>query len=945
MEKKYIFSGIILLIFFSTGIISQTTDIKYLSGTGSDNTVLWDFEISGGRKAGIPGKLPVPSCWETKGYGIYKYYNDWLNERRAPDSLGWYSYEFDVPQNWSDKNVSIVFGGSMTDTEVKINGKSAGPVHRGGFYQFAYDISGLLNFSGKNLLEVTVQKFSSDLSVNRAEREADYWLFGGIFRPVWLEAKPVQNIERIAIDAKHTGDLSVDVYLKGITSADRITAQVVDQNGNSAGESFSSEIKPGQKIVNLKSQISNIIPWSAEYPVLYQLKIVLRKNDEPLHQIKEKFGFRTIEVRKHDGFYVNGSRVFLKGCNRHSFWPESGRTTNKSISIGDIKLMKEMNMNAVRCSHYPPDKHFLDAADSLGIYVIDELAGWQAKYDTPAGRKLVKEMVIRDVNHPSVIFWANGNEGGFNFELVNNYSEWDPQKRTVIHPWMNFNGINTSHYEAYDCCTDIFFHGGDLIMPTEFLHGLYDGGGGAGLDDWWNLMIKNSLSIGGFLWSFADEGIVRDDLNGKVDTEGNSAPDGIVSPYREKEGSFYAIREIWSPVYIEQSEQNNLPGNFNGELDVENRYDFRNLSEINFTWQLVDFQVPLAEHDCDCSSVPPFQVKEKGLAGSPDINPHNKGKLYIDLPAGWQKYDALYLTATDAGKKEIYTWSWMISKKFPLPDYLLRKHETGIFASETDSTYRISTYETEAVFYKNGLLKSVRNPHTNQAVSLKNGPVLISSKSRFVRSTLYKSGENYIVEAEYKGNLKKIKWTVFPVGGLKLDYEYSLPGDTSIKYLGVSFDYPEENVLGIKWLGKGPYRVWKNRLKGVEFNVWHKNYNDAITGERWDYPEFKGFHSNVYWVTFTTRETPITIIFEDNNTFLRVFSPREPEDPRFTHVEFPKGDISFLNGISPIGTKFHKPEELGPMGSPNVISRLGQTFKGTAYFYFGYAYSFKSKND
>ena len=107
-------------------------------------------------------------------------------------------------------------------------------------------------------------------------------------------------------------------------------------------------------------------------------------------------------------------------------------------------MMKDMNMNAVRMSHYPPDDHFLDACDSLGLFVLDELAGWHGHYDTPTGTKLVREMIAHDVNHPSIIIWCNGNEGGHNFELDHVFDENDNQKRTVIHPWQLFNGSSAA---------------------------------------------------------------------------------------------------------------------------------------------------------------------------------------------------------------------------------------------------------------------------------------------------------------------------------------------------------------------------------------------------------------------------------------------------------------------------------------------------------------------
>ena len=171
-------------------------------------------------------------------------------------------------------------------------------------------------------------------------------------------------------------------------------------------------------------------------------------------------------------------------------------------------------MNAVRMSHYPPDEHFLDACDELGLYVLDELAGWQKPpYDTEIGKKLVKEMVTRDVCHPCILFWDNGNEGGWNRELDDQFALYDPQKRTVLHPWENFGGIDTDHYENYDS-TQKKLSGSTLFMPTEFLHGLYDGGHGAGLDDYWNLTLASPMGAGGFLWALVDEGVVRTDKNG-----------------------------------------------------------------------------------------------------------------------------------------------------------------------------------------------------------------------------------------------------------------------------------------------------------------------------------------------------------------------------------------------------------------------------------------------
>ena len=913
---------------------SQATQRQLLSGTGNDSTVPWDFRVSGGRQAGRWTTIPVPSNWEMQGFGTYHYSDDW-STNPAPDSIGKYRHAFAVPAAWQDKRVDVVFGASMTDTEVRINGQLAGPVHQGGFYEFRHDVSKLLHAGEQNLLEVRVKKFSSDSSVNRAERHSDFWIFGGIFRPVWLEARPPQNIERAALDARHTGDLTAAVFLDGVTSADRVVAQVVQLDGTLVGSPFSAALVSGQAKATLHARAPNVRSWSPESPNRYRLRVRLMARATVVHETTETFGFRTVEVRPHDGLYVNGVPVRIKGSNRHTFWPTSGRTTNRALSVRDVLLMKEMNMNAVRMSHYPPDPHFLDAADSLGLFVLDELAGWQAFVSTPVGKKLVRELVIRDVNHPSIVFWDNGNEGGFNTELDAEYAQWDPQARTVLHPWQNFNGVNTAHYEPYGCCTGAFFGGDDLIMPTEFLHALYDGGGGAGLDDWWKALVAHPLGVGGFIWAFADEGIVRADEGGRIDVAGNRAPDGLVGPYREKEGSFFTVKKVWSPVYIAWGDQNRLPPTFNGALRVENRYDFTDLRQVRFGWRLLDFPSVTA-------ATRGHTVASSGTIASPAVPPRDVGTLQLSLPADWRRHDALALTATDQYGRAIYTWTWMTKDAASVAAVSVPAAAPGGSTRASGEmvngavTMRANGTEVR-IDSATGRLQRVSS--NGQVVSIRDGPRLVSGPATLTSLTHRADGSDYVVEARYSGELQRVQWRLLASGWLRLDYAYRVRGGQPRDYLGVTFDYPDSLVTGMRWLGRGPYRAWKNRLGGVEYDVWHKAYNDAVTGMQWEYPEFKGFHSNVYWATLETREAAVTIVTATNDLFLRVLTPREPtaagSEPRSAHVVFPPGDLSFLHGIIPIGTKFDGATSHGPSGQPNLVPRNGRTYEATIWFRFG----------
>ena len=176
------------------------SQIKYLSGTGAEHTQSWDFYCSDGMNSKKWTKIQVPSCWEQQGFGEYNYGHVPLNKRLNEE--GHYKYEFTADGSWKQKNIQLFFEGVFTDCEVLLNGKSVGS-HQGAFYEFNFDVSALLNYGEKNLLEVKVKKLSENKSVNQAELEADFWNFGGIFRPVYLQINPVEYIEHLAITVRH----------------------------------------------------------------------------------------------------------------------------------------------------------------------------------------------------------------------------------------------------------------------------------------------------------------------------------------------------------------------------------------------------------------------------------------------------------------------------------------------------------------------------------------------------------------------------------------------------------------------------------------------------------------------------------------------------------------------------------------------------------------------
>ncbi|MEP7142559.1 MAG: glycoside hydrolase family 2 TIM barrel-domain containing protein [Ferruginibacter sp.] len=930
------------LLLFVIKAAAQQKQIRFLSGTDTRHTVQWDFFCTAGRNSGEWKKIAVPSCWEQQGFGNYNYGRDYkTNGKNARffDEQGLYKYQFKVPSNWKSKHINIVFDAGMTDTEVKINGKSAGPVHQGAFYRFKYDIGSLLYFDQPNMLEVTVSKMSADASVNNAERLADYWIFGGIFRPVFLEATPKQFIDYVGIDAKADGKFAMQAWTKGLTQKATIITTITDAN-RKVLSTVKTHVSKSDSFSLVNTLVQNIKSWTSETPELYNANIVLRDAaGKRLYELNEKFGFRTIEVRYGQGVYINGVQVKFKGINRHCWWPETARALSDDQQLQDALLLKEMNMNAVRCSHYPPDKLFLHLCDSLGIYVLNELAGWQKAYSTKAGEPLVKELVLRDLNHPSIIFWDNGNEGGTNKELDDDFLQWDFQKRPVIHPHHRpgnqFSGIDCNHYEDY-YSTQKILNDSLIYMPTEFLHSQDDGGGGAAMDDFWNLHWKSQRSAGGFIWAMIDEAVVRTDMNNAIDANGLNANDGIMGPHREKEASFYTLREIFSPIRLNMPAQ--LPVNFDGRVELDNRFHFTNASQCSFYWAVVNFSKPFDRFDG-------YIVKQKGTILSPDIAPARQGFLKINLPANYKDYDALVVVTKDKFGRELYKWTSKIKDGNSLLNGLVNMSNDSTSLKETDSSFAITGGEVTVVLdKKTGNLVTTKNTANDYVLSFNNGPVLVKGNAAVVSGKAYKEGNEQVVEFAYSGNMKYTKWKINGSGWTSLEYEYNIEGDEP--FAGISFSYPENYILSSRWLGKGPYRQWKNRMKGTPVNVWQNIYNDTHTGYSPNiYPEFKGYYGEISWMELSTVEGKLYIASGDSGLFVRLFDFYGLSSASNAHPELPLGNISFLDCIPPIGTKLATglTTNTKVYGPQSELNHLAGDKKRTLYFYFGLPKTSNSK--
>jgi len=565
-----------------------------------------------------------------------------------------------------------------------------------------------------------------------------------------------------------------------------------------------------------------------------------------------------------------------------------------------VRLIKGANMNAVRMSHYPPDTAFLDAADELGLYVLDELAGWQGSYDTPTGARLIGQIVRRDANHPSILFWDNGNEGGWNRENDGEFDRWDAQRRPVLHPWAIHSGINTDHYENYDSTVRLSA-GPDIFMPTEFLHGLYDGGIGAGFRDYWDVMGKSPTVGGGFFWAFADEGIERTDQDRRIDNVGNAAPDGIVGAHHEKEGSYFAVKEIWSPVQLSGID-------FSARrvrMQVANEFDFTNLQQCQLEWRVS--RLPAA----GASGRP--TVIAQGRAALPNLAP--RAQTSWELPIGVDALgpgELLELTALNPQGLDLWTWVVRGSAIPAVADTHPKVRRSG--NSVTSGRFTLEFDPASGMLVNlaaGGRHVPLRGPRliASQREAGKRSFVDVSGPST-LRSLDLATDDGELAHARYEGALREVSWKV---RGDELVVSYRIAYEGAADILGIAFDYPEKSVLGKRWMGEGPYRIWKNRLAGTTFGLHDANYSRSTPGVSYEYPEFEGFFGAWDWLEMRTRAASVVVRNRGHIPYFGLYAPTPVEKPI---LELPDVGWSFLHAVPPIGTKFALPDVLGPQSQP-----------------------------
>lgn len=548
--------------------------------------------------------FPVPGLFELNGYGDATYKNigyAWATQF-APNPpyiselnnyTGSYRRTFELPKNWKGKDVYFHVGSATSNLTLWVNGKYVG-------YSEDSKVAAEFNISkylkpGKNLIAMQVMRWCDGSYFE----DQDFWRFTGIAREVYLYARPKLHAADIRLNAAlennyQDGVLNYKVSLKGGKTDVAIT--LCDKDGKQIAQATGA-----QGII----KVPKVNAWTAETPYLYKAYITLKNKQGAAEVIPQKVGFRNVEI-KNAQLLVNGQPVLVKGADRHEMDPDGGYVVSLERMIQDIKIMKQLNINAVRTSHYPCDPRWYDLCDEYGIYITAEAnleshgMGYEEKSLAKFPEYIVPHIERNEgnvkplINHPSVIVWSLGNECGYgvNFEKAYDWVKACDKTRPA-------------QYErgGYDSKTDIYCpmyigyeesesycksNGTKPYIQCEYAHAM--GNSEGGFKEYWDLIRKYPKYQGGYIWDFVDQGLRdKSPITGKeIFTYGgdygrypgsdyNFNCNGIIAPNRRLNPHAYEIQYVLQNVWIKDFDAEN------GSFNVYNENFFKNIDDLSLT--------------------------------------------------------------------------------------------------------------------------------------------------------------------------------------------------------------------------------------------------------------------------------------------------------------------------------------------------------------------------
>jgi beta-galactosidase len=761
---------------------------------------------------------------------------------------------------------------------------------------------------GNNSVSVEVYRWSDGSYLE----DQDFWRLSGIQRTVFLHARPKTFInDFFAVgdleNNYNDGLLKLNVSLKSsaINENDYVVdASLFEGTKKLFTESKNVRLSQGNGTGNFIKNFLGIKKWSAEKPDLYSLVMSLKdKNGNILESVSTKIGFRKVEILNSQ-LLVNGVAILIKGTNMHEHNEITGHVIDEATILKDIRMMKSNNINAVRTSHYPQQELWYEMCDKYGLYIVDEadIESHGIGYDkdvtladkpewASAHLNRMQRMVERDKNHPSVIIWSMGNEAGDGHNFHNGY-KWI-KGRDVTRPVQYERAeksTNTTERHTDIWCPmypgigEIVEYAKDennnrpLIM-CEYAHAM--GNSTGNLQDYWDVIEKYSKLQGGFIWDWVDQGLLKTNEIGEkywtyggdygdegMPSDGNFCLNGLVWPDRTAHPGLSEVKRVYQYIGFEAV---NLA---NGIIKIRNKYDFTNLSEFNFEWEVVSDGITI----------------QSGKLSFPDLKPKTEAIVSVPLNKIDPAPGAEYFLNIRASKSD--EWNYVpedhvyASAQFKLPaegkSVPVKRDDLAILQTNTvDRKLEVSGIDMKIIFdLVNGRLESYtykgkelikkgpepdfwRPPTDNDygynmdkllGVWKKAGERTVVTKANISQPDLGKVvvSFNYDITGTEGEKIAgyATSYTIFGSADVVIKNQFSKISDNipEIPRMGMQMQLPEE-FMNLKWLGRGPHENYVDRKTSADVGL----YESTVTDEYVPYirPQENGYKTDTRWLTLT----------------------------------------------------------------------------------------------
>ena len=856
-------------------------------------------------------EIEVPSNWEMFGYGTPIYTNvnyPFMNKPalilpqkgftndKEPNPVGSYRRTFSVPQHWEGKEIFLHFNGVYSGFYVWVNGKKVG-YSQGANNDSEFNITQYVR-PGDNVIAVEVYRWTDGSYLE----DQDMFRLSGIHRSVYLYAVPKLHVLDYHLKADFTGN----DYSKAVFKADAFIKNFAKRPSDVATIDVLLLDKSGREIVKmsqsvaaikandirqtlLQAEVSNPSMWSAETPYLYDVIVSLKDNEGNVTEaMLTKFGFRHIEI-KNKRVYINNKQVFFRGVNRHDIHPQYGKAVPVESMIEDILLMKRHNINTLRTSHYPNDPKMYALFDYYGLYVMDEADcenhGNHAISDfeswAPAYIDRITRVIQRDRNHPSVIFWSLGNEGGAGVNFDKAYrcaKDLDPTRPV--------------HYEGKNSAADIDSHmypdiprmmrfdqqkSDKPYILCEYVHAMGNAPGNH--FEYWDYIENHSQRmIGGCIWDWVDQGInmfgkpfnqyyYGGDFGDKPN-DGNFCANGLVTPDRRVTAKLLEVKKVYqyirfSPIDLERK-----------LVRVENKYDFTDFSQFVLEWNVTEDGLIKAAGKLPTIELGPDESENITIPFDVEIDVDKEYFLnfQVVLRENTHWADAGHVVATE---------QFALNERPEVADVVLPEGTLmPTVRDEGDVLIVDGGKEFVVRFDKNtGLLNKLQ--YDEQDLIFNDEPMAFNyyrsiDNDRYTDQEYYELSYNrpdftykidverkaVVVNVGHKVSIKtspevcvpySVSYAIYANGTIDVKAEFIKPERTDvIRRLGLQLVLVPE-LEQISYFGHGPHENMPDRIQSAYVGLYHTTVT-GMEAEHYIRPQSMGNREDLRWISFTDNQ-------------------------------------------------------------------------------------------